>query len=101
MINQEMFEGYAYYFYEYNDLAEFGYFKVSRYTWSNLSFSCKIEFFFGYNSNMDTSEGKISSNQLHGQNIVKNKYQNWYLDINEIKNKHLIISTVFEATIKL
>jgi len=98
MIKDEMYEGYAYYFYEYSGIAEFGYFKVFRYSWSNTSFKCKTQFLFGYSSNINTTEGFISSNQLHGQNIVKHKFENWYIDINDLKhNGKIIIKTIFEA----
>lgn len=95
------YEGLAYYFYEYNDIAEFGYFNISIDIWSNISFNCKVIFFFGYSSNIDIGQDTISSNQLHGQNATKEKYQNWYLNIDQIENKHLLIKTIFEAKNRL
>jgi len=95
MIKENMYEGLAYYFYEYSGIAEFGFFQVRRYTWSNIMFQCKTKFFYGYNTEIDK---EISSNQLHGQNMVKTQFENWYLDVNELKSKRkLIIKTIFEA----
>jgi len=103
MINDEEYEGPAYYLYIYDNIAEFGYFNISKYKSSKLTFRCKVHFFFGYNSNINISDDKISSNQLHGQNSVKHIYQNWFLDLNSLNEyqKKIIIKTIFEARNKI
>jgi len=99
MIEDDTYEGPAYYFYEYNNIAEFGYFDISKYKGSRLTFSCKVNFLFGYNSNTSTSENRMSSNQLHGQNTIRHIYQNWFLDLEEFSGheRTVIIKTIFEA----
>ena len=103
MIKQDVYEGPAYYLYIYDKMAEFGYFEIYKYSGSYLTFGCEVKFLFGYNSNIDLTDDRISSNQLHGQNIVKHKYQNWFLSLeefNESKRK-IIIKTIFEARDKV
>lgn len=101
MIEDDTYEGPAYYFYEYRDdkVSEFGYFDISKYKGSRLTFGCKVNFLFGYNSNTSTSENRMSSNQLHGQNTVRHIYQNWFLDLEEFdeQKRKIIIKTIFEA----
>jgi len=96
MIRDLDYEGDAYYYYKYgDDMLEFGYFTISKYTWSKAIMQCKIHYFFGWNSNI--TGGVISSNQLHGQ--VRDVYNSWYKDLKEL-NHELIIKSVFSSPIK-
>jgi len=96
MILDPNYEGPAYYYYSYNDMLEFGFFSIEKYKWSTLTLRCFINYFFGWNSNI--TDGIISSNQLHGQNIVKNIYENWYITLDNLDEK-LIIKNIFSAPI--
>lgn len=96
MIHDPDYEGPAYYYYQYNDALEFGYFNIEKYKWSKLTLRCHIHYFIGYNSNI--TDSIISSNQLHGQNMVRNVYELWYKDLNGLDYKE-IIKHVFLAPI--
>lgn len=97
MIQDTGYQGPAYYYYQYNDMLEFGYFDIEKYSGSRITFRCDIHYFFGYNSNI--TDGIISSNQLHGQNMVKSIYENWYTNLDDL-NYEEIIKHVFSSTIK-
>ncbi len=91
------YKGEAYYYWKSSDGLEFGYFTISKFDWSNLLLECEIHYFFGYYSNIT---GKtITSNQLHGQNQVRNIYENWHKDLNKLDH-NLIIKTIFSSPIK-
>lgn len=95
MIYEPDYEGPAYYYYQYDNKLEFGYFTIEKYKWSNLTLRCHIHYFFGWNSNI--TDSIISSNQLHGQNMVRNIYELWYKDLSEFDYKE-IIKTIFKST---
>ena len=95
----------AYYYYPYpgqDDMAEFGYFYIEPYRDGGKIFRCKTHWFFGFNSFIsDPKTGIMSSNQLHGQNGVRNVYELWYLSLDDIEDKHRLISTIFSSRIEL
>jgi len=97
MIQDPSYEGPAYYYYSYDDMLEFGFFNIEKYKSSKLTFRCHIYYFTGWNSNI--TDDIISSNQLHGQNMVKNIYENWYTILDNLDEK-LIIKNIFSAPIK-
>lgn len=96
MIHEPDYEGPAYYYYQYNGVLEFGYFNIEKYNWSRLILRCHIHYFFGWNSNI--TDVIISSNQLHGQNMVRNIYENWYKDLKGLDHRY-IIEKLFSAPI--